>query len=196
MVTIRLVTPGDAAECREIYAPYVRDTTVSFELSPPSDEEFEQRLAKKRGSYPWLVCEHDGDVVGFSYASQHRGRGAYQWDVESSVYVDDQHHRAGVASGLYRSLFAVLRLQGYYNVYAGTTLPNPASVQFHRAMGFEPVGVYHDAGYKHGEWRDVQWWQRSLQPHEDDPDPPTPVQELDEVALRDAVAAGLDDVEL
>jgi len=191
MSTVRLASPDDVDDCKEIYSPYARDTAISFEKSPPNTIEFEERITGTLKSYPWLVCDHENSVIGFAYASGHRGRDAYQWSVESSVYVSEEFHRAGVAKGLYNSLFETLRLQGFYNVYAGTTLPNPPSVKFHRAMGFEPVGVYHNVGYKRGKWHDVKWWHLALQPHVDDPDPPTPIGELDTSELNDALATGL-----
>lgn len=195
MVTVRLASPEDTNDCKEIYAPYVRDTAVSFEKSPPSTDEFEERITSKLKSYPWLVCDYENTVIGFAYAGGHRGRDAYQWSVESSVYVNDKYQRAGVAKGLYNSLFETLRLQGFYNVFAGITLPNPSSVGFHQAMGFEPVGVYRNVGYKQGKWHDVKWWHLALQPHTSDPDPPTPIGELEDTSeLDDTVAAGHVDI--
>lgn len=184
MAAIRLAEPRDSPACAAIYAPFVRDSAVSFELSPPDAQEIRDRIEGTLDRYPWLVCEHDGRVIGFAYASRHRQREAYQWDVESSVYVQEDYHRTGVGRALYESLFAVLREQGFYNVYAGTTLPNRSSEQLHRSMGFEPVGVYENVGYKMGQWRDVKWWHLAVQAHDDEPEPPTPIEELtDQVAL-------------
>lgn len=195
MVTIRISKVEDADDCRTIYAPYVRDSAISFEESPPTESEFQERIRNKIESYPWLVCEHENEVIGFAYAGQHRSRDAYQWSVESSVYVSEESQRAGVAKGLYNSLFETLRLQGFYNVYAGTALPNPPSVEFHQAMGFEPVGVYQNVGHKQGEWHDVKWWHLILQPPVSDPVRPTPVDELvDTPELNDAVTTGLADI--
>ncbi|MFC7133829.1 MULTISPECIES: arsinothricin resistance N-acetyltransferase ArsN1 family B [Salinibaculum] len=191
MAEIRLASPADATACREIYAPYVAETTITFESSTPTEREFRERVATTLETYPWLVCEHEGRVVGYAYASRHRKRDAYQWAVEASVYVDDGFHRHGIARGLYESLFAVLDLQGFYDVYAGTTLPNDPSVSLHRSMGFESVGVYPNAGYKLGDWRDVEWWHRQLRPHDDDPAPPTPLGDLETTdALAAAVSTG------
>jgi phosphinothricin acetyltransferase len=146
-----------------IYAPIVRETPISFELEPPSEAEFQQRIRAIVERMPWLVCEISGEVLGYAYAGSHRTRGAYQWSVESSAYVSMGYRRKGVAKGLYASLKEILRVQGFYNVYAGIALPNPASVALHEAVGFEPVGVYQAIGYKLGRWHDVGWWQLSLQ---------------------------------
>ena len=195
MTTIRFISVDDADDCTEIYSPYVRDSAVSFEESPPTVNEFRERIRDKAESYPWLVCEHENDVIGFAYAGQHRSRDAYQWSVDSSVYVGEESQRAGVAKGLYNSLFKTLRLQGFYNVYAGTALPNPPSVKFHQAMGFEPVGIYRNVGHKNGEWHDVKWWHLTLQPHASDPVRPTLIDDLvDGSELNDAITTGLADI--
>lgn len=197
MATIRLANPADALSCAEIYAPSVRDSATSFELEPPDADAMGERIRSTLLTRPWLVCEHDGRVVGYTYAGPHRQRAAYQWSVDASVYVDDRFHRRGIAGGLYESLFDVLQLQGFVNVYAGSALPNPASVAFHRAFGFEPVGTYRNVGYKAGEWRDVQWWYRPLGPHTADPDPPTPLRDVRDTAeVAAAVRSGQDQIDL
>jgi phosphinothricin acetyltransferase len=184
---IRLVDETDAAAIHGIYSPYVRETSISFEQSPPTVEEIKQRIRKKRRRHPWLVCTHDDSIVEYSYAGPIRKRAAYQWSVESSVYVNSNYQRRGVARGLYETLFAVLELQGYYNVFAGTALPNPASTGFHEAMDFEPIGVYESVGYKNGEWHDVKWWQKSLGELPANPDSPRPVHDVRELEQWDDV---------
>lgn len=197
MATIRLASPEDAPACAAIYAPYVRDTPVSFEYDPPSTDEMAARIAGTLETYPWLVCEHEGAVVGFAYAGGFRGRDAYRWSVESSVYVAEAYRGAGVGTGLYTSLLATLHRQGFYTVVAVTSIPNPSSVGFHRSMGFEPIGVVPNVGYKKGAWHDVQFWRFVLRPPAADPDPTRPIGDLSGTAeLDDAVASGVDDVSL
>lgn len=187
---IRPATAADAAPARDIYAPFVSETSVSFEEEPPDVATIRSRIGDTVEQFPWLVCVDD-EVLGYAYAHGHRGRGAYRWSAESSVYVREGTRRVGVARGLYESLFAVLRRQGYRNVYAGTMLPNPASTGFHAAMGFEPVGTFERVGYKHGEWHDVRWWHRSLGEHPPDLDPPTAFADVrEEPWFDDAVATG------
>src|SRR5262249_40805835 len=113
-------------------------------------------------SHPWLVCGIDGKVAGYAYATLHRARTAYQWSVDTSVYVHDGYWRRGVGRALYLSLFAILSAQGFFNAYAGIALPNAASVGLHESLGFTPVGTYRRVGYKLGSWHDVGWWQRAL----------------------------------
>jgi phosphinothricin acetyltransferase len=133
-------------------------------LEPPTVEEMRCRIAKVLEQFPWLVCEDDGQILGYVYASRHRERPAYQWSVDVTVYVAERYRRKGIGHALYTSLFELLRLQGFYHAYAGITLPNPGSVSLHEAMGFQPVGVYRAVGFKCGEWHDVGWWQLELQP--------------------------------
>ena len=160
---IRLARPDDASAMLNIYAPFIRDNAVSFELDVPTPEEFALRVTQKLSTYPWLVCEVDGRVVGYAYASDHAIRDAYQWSVDVSLYITEDYRRHGVGRALYTSLFACLRLQGYFNAYAGITLPNPASVDIHEAMGFTHVGTFQDVGHKFEGWHSVGWWGLALQ---------------------------------
>jgi L-amino acid N-acyltransferase YncA len=173
--TIRFAMEDDAPAIQAIYAPIVLGNAISFELEPPTVEEIQQRIRKTLLQYPWLVCEKEGELLGYVYASSHRVRSAYQWSVDVSAYVHPLARRTGIGRALYTSLFVLLRLQGYYNAYAGIALPNPGSVGLHEAMGFEALGVYHQVGYKLGAWHDVGWWQLSLQEHTTSPAVPQPV---------------------
>jgi L-amino acid N-acyltransferase YncA len=171
---IRLATERDAEQIAGIYAPNVTDTIISFEFEPPSAHEMRRRIETTLQHYPWLVCEHQGGagVLGYAYASAHGSRAAYQWSVDVSIYVHEDARRMGVGRALYASLFAALELQGFYNAYAGATLPNPASVGLHESVGFRRVGVYRGVGYKLGAWHDVVWWHLPLRELLADPEPP------------------------
>jgi phosphinothricin acetyltransferase len=169
---IRLASQADAPALQAIYAPVVISTPTSFEVTPPTVEEMRQRVEEKLRTHPWVVYETQGQVVGYAHASPYRARAAYQWSVEVSVYLHEAWRGQGIGRALYTSLFSLLRLQGFYSVYAGITLPNPASVALHEAMGLRPVGVYHQVGYKLGFWHDVGWWQGTLQPHALEPPAP------------------------
>jgi phosphinothricin acetyltransferase len=171
-VHIRLATAHDAEGVAAIYRPVVTGTAISFETSPPDREEMARRIEETLRSYPWLVCEVDGATAGYAYATRHRVRGAYQWSVDTSVYIADAFRRRGVGRGLYTSLFAILAAQGYFNAFAGIALPNAASVALHESMGFELIGVYRRVGYKLDRWHDVGWWQLILKQHEVSPGVP------------------------
>lgn len=161
---IRLANSLDSAAIAEIYRPAVVSAPTSFELEPPDAQEFQRRIEKTLAGHPWLVCEHEDQVAGYAYASRHRERAAYQWCVDTSVYVDSKFHRRGIGQALYTSLFRILIAQGFYTAYAGITLPNPGSVGLHESVGFKPLCVYRNVGYKLGSWCDVGWWELSLQP--------------------------------
>jgi phosphinothricin acetyltransferase len=182
-VRIRQAADGDAAAVAAIYAPYVRDTIISFETAAPTSAEMGGRIAAIAARYPWLVAEQGGEVLGYAYAGEHRSRAAYRWDVDVAVYLAADAHRRGIGRRLYCALFELLRRQGYINAYAGISLPNAASVGLHEALGFLPVGVYRKVGYKQGAWHDVGWWSLNLQPPPPEPAEPVPCRELDRAAL-------------
>lgn len=169
---IRLARPADSAILADIYRPAVTESAISFELEPPDGVEMQRRVAQVMARTPWLVCERDGLLLGYAYASRHRERPAYQWSVDVSAYVSSDARRMGVGRALYTSLLAVLVVQGFRNAYAGVTLPNAASVGLHTGMGFTPVGVYREVGYKNGAWHDVAWFERALAAHDREPRAP------------------------
>jgi phosphinothricin acetyltransferase len=169
---IRMATPSDAAAVAGIYRPVVERTVISFELDAPSAEVIAERIASTLSYAPWLVWAPAGRVVGYAYASRHGDRAAYQWSVNVSAYVHEDHRRSGIGRALYASLFRLLLRQGFYAAHAGITLPNPASVGLHEALGFRLVGVYPRVGFKLGAWHDVGWWQLPLRERAGEPVPP------------------------
>ena len=175
---IRLARADDAAEVLAIYAPIVRETVISFELEPPTLAEMRGRIEKTLATHPWLVDERHGRIAGYAYASKHRERQAYQWSVDVSCYVRAEARGQGIGAALYRALITVLRKQGFQSAYAGIALPNPASVRLHESVGFTPVGVYRESGFKNGAWRDTGWWQCRVGDGAADPLPPTALAQL------------------
>jgi L-amino acid N-acyltransferase YncA len=171
---IRLALEEDAESILAIYEPFCLNSAVSFETEAPSAEENRRRIRITLERFPWLVVERAGAILGYAYASPHRERAAYQWSVEATAYVGQSHRRMGIGRALYTSLFRILKLQGFYNAFAGITLPNPASVGLHEALGFSRVGIYRDVGYKLGAWHDVGWWQLAIQAPK--PEPAAPCQ--------------------
>jgi L-amino acid N-acyltransferase YncA len=180
---IRLATPDDAGAIAAIYAPFVRDSAISFEWEPPTVDEMRGRIEQTLARFPWLVAIDDDGVIGYAYATSYRTRAAYQWSAEVSVYVDPRAHRRGAASALYDALIALLRLQGYRTLYGVIALPNEASVSFHERKGFEKIGVFRAAGFKHGAWHDVLWMRRGLEQSDAEPEPPIPLPALDPSAV-------------
>lgn len=158
---IRRVRHSDASAIASIYRPYVEDTPISFEIDPPSAAEMERRISAG-ARFPWYVEEVAGEIAAYAYASKHRERAAYQWAADVSVYTRVGLARRGSGRRLYSQVLDDLRSLGYANAFAGITLPNDASVAFHEAMGFAPIGIYRNVGFKQGRWHDVGWWQLPL----------------------------------
>jgi len=172
---IRDADPGrDAAACAAIYAPYVEATPISFEELPPTAAELAKRIERVTASYPWLVAEEGGEVVGYAYGAPLRERHAYRWTVEVTVYVAGARRGNGIGRQLYEALFERLRRQRFKVAFAGITLPNEASVALHEGLGFIRVGVSPRIGWKQGRWHDVGWWQLELAPRGDG-SPPEPL---------------------
>ena len=175
---IRLASRSDAQAILQIYAPIVRDTHISFEQNVPAVGDIAARIEKTLTQYPWLVCEIDGRLAGYAYASAFRARAAYQWTAETTVYVHAEFQRQGVSRALYASLFAVLREQGYCSAIGVIALPNEGSVRAHEAIGFRKVGVLKNVGFKAGAWRDTGWWQLELSPPPEKPLAPLSIAQL------------------
>lgn len=188
MKKMRIVQSSDAASILEIYTPYILDTAVTFETEIPSINSFEERIKLYTEKWPWIVYKIDGIIAGYAYATKHRERLAYQWCVESSVYIRDQFQREGIASKLYNALFEVLRLQGFINVYAGIALPNDKSITLHERLGFTNFVYYKNVGYKLGEWRTVGWWQKQINEYEKQPSAPVNFAEMDDNLIQQALS--------
>ncbi len=159
---IRRAAAGDAAALLDIYAPYIRDTAITFEYDVPAAEEFAARIGDIARTHPYLVCERDGRPVGYAYAHNIRERAAYDWAAELSVYLAPAAQGQGAGTALYRCLIDLLAMQNLRILYGCVTLPNEKSERLHEKLGFAPVGVWHGAGWKFGRWHDVGWLEKRL----------------------------------
>jgi phosphinothricin acetyltransferase len=160
---IRTATASDADAITRIYNHYILNTTITFEEQAISTEEMAGRVAEvQAASLPWLVAEQDGQIVGYAYASKWKGRCAYRFSVESTVYLDTGAVGKGYGSHLYQGLFAALRDCGMHVVMGGIALPNPASVALHETLGFKQVAHFSEVGFKFEKWIDVGYWQVKL----------------------------------
>jgi len=166
---VRDATTSDAGACAAVYTPYVLGTAISFELEPPSAAEMARRIAAAQERHAWVVLEDAGRVAGYAYGGPYKERAAYRWSCEVSVYLEQGRRRGGAGRALYQALFDRLAARGYRTAVAGMTLPNAASEGLHRALGFEPVGVWRRIGWKDGAWHDVAWVQRALAGGDDPP---------------------------
>ena len=159
--SIRPAGPGDAAGVLAIYAPIVRESAISFEDEPPSEQQVADRIA---ASHLWLVAEEGGEIVGYAYAGRFHPRSAYRWSAEISVYLAERARGRGLGKRLVGELLDRLREMGFVNAFAGTTLPNKGSVGLFESFGFEKIAHQHQVGFKLGAWHDVGWWQLRIQP--------------------------------
>ena len=177
-VEIRMASVKDAEVLLQIYAPYCTDTVISFEYEVPALEEFVERIQTIQKKYPYLVAVQEGKIVGYAYASQHKSRAAYQWNVETSIYMDRNYQSNGVGSLLYEKLIELLRKQNIRNVYACVTLPNEKSERIHAKFGFKLIGRFRDTGYKCGAWHEVGWFEKRLEYNSEVPEPVIPISEI------------------
>ena len=173
MPRLRPVSVDDADQIAAIYEPLVLETAVSFELEPPGAAEMARRIQAVTASHPWLVSEEGGVVLGYAYATAFRGRPAYRWSIETTVYVHQDHRGRQVGRQVYQGLLDLSTMWGFANAFAGIARPNPGSEALHALLGFTPVGVFPRAGHKMGEWHDVGWWHLPLAAN-DPPREPSP----------------------
>ena len=189
-IQIRVARESDAAALRDIYAPYVERTAVSFEYEAPDVAAFLERIRRVQERYPYLVAESDGALLGYAYAGSFHTREAYSWSAEASIYLRMDCRRMGVGSALYRALEAALRAMGVRRLYASIAVPDEPdehltldSVRFHTAMGFRTVGEFHHCGWKFNRWYSTVWMEKVLASDTSAPSPLKPFRELDADAI-------------
>lgn len=185
MVQIRIADSADAKELLEIYAPYVTDTAITFEYDVPTLEEFSERIRHTLRQYPYLVAEIDGKIVGYAYAGAFKERAAYDWCVETSIYVKMGCRKQGIGKKLYEALEHILSLQNIINVNACITYVEREdpyvtknSVQFHEHLGYRLVGEFHECGYKFDRWYNMVWMEKFIDEHVK---APLPVKTFEEI---------------
>ena len=173
---IRVATMQDAKALLEIYAHYVENTAITFEYVVPTIQEFEQRMQRILSKYPYIVAERNGEIIGYACAGTFKERVAYDWAVETTVYVRDGRQRTGVGKELYEALEKLLALQNIQNLNACIAYSEVEdqylthnSVQFHEHMGYRLVGEFYQCGYKSGRWYNMVWMEKHIGGHEDVP---------------------------
>ncbi len=171
---IRLATPSDASKLLEIYRPYIEHTAITFEYTVPSVEEFAERIRRTLERYPYIVAVDDseeGRLLGYAYASAFKGRAAYDWSAETSIYVREDIRHGGIGTALYQELEQLLYKQNICNLCACISYPNPPSETFHERFGYSKIAHFHSSGYKFGKWYDMIWMEKTLHPHSPNPAP-------------------------
>ena len=177
-IIIRVASTEDAQTLLEIYRPYVEHTAITFEYDVPDIEEFMNRIKNTKKTYPYLVAEYQGEILGYAYAGAFKERAAYDWAVETSIYVRQNQKRMGVGSLLYEKLEEILKRQGILNVNACIAYPQEEdpyltkdSVAFHTRMGYRMVGEFHRCAYKFDRWYNMVWMEKSLCDRPEHPEP-------------------------
>lgn len=178
-MNIRIASPEDAPALLEIYAPYVKNTSITFEYEVPSVKDFSERIRHTLEKYPYLVAEENHTPVGYAYVSAFKSRAAYDWSVETSIYVSQDKKHAGVGKALYTALEKLLTRQHICNLCACITYPNPVSLAFHESFGYKTVAHFHQSGFKQGQWLDMIWMEKELCPHTNPPEPFLPFPQVD-----------------
>ena len=172
-IMLRVATPADASSLLAIYAPYVRDTFITFEYDVPTEENFAGRIEQTLRRYPYIVaCGEDGAILGYAYLGAFHAREAYDWAAETSIYVDEAARGRHVGALLHDALEEAARICGLTNLEACIAYPDQGgSVGFHERMGYRMVGRFEECGYKLGAWRDMLWMEKHIAPHAETPAP-------------------------
>lgn len=182
---LRLATPADAAELLKIYAPFVESedrnlSDVSFEYVLPSVEEFAGRIKDIAASYPYIVCEREGKLIGYVYAHPYIQRAAYQWGAEVTIYLAPEGQGIGLGRVMYTALENLLRLQGVKTLYSCITASNEHSVKMHEALGYKIIGTFDKTGFKHGHWLDMVWMEKRIA---ELPAAPAPIKKIGDLLI-------------
>ena len=177
-ITIRIARESDKEELLAIYAPYVSETAITFEYTVPTHEEFRDRIRKTLAKYPYLVAVQDAEILGYAYASEFKNRAAYDWAVETTIYVKQDSRKSGVGKKLYQALEEVLKQQHICNLYACIAYPNPGSIGFHERLGYQTIGHFSKCGYKFETWYDMIWMEKMIAEHDLHPEPFKPITEV------------------
>lgn len=184
-IRLRAATPGDAQDILDIYAPYIRNTAITFEYEVPGVDEFRGRIQRTLQRYPYIVAERRGTVLGYAYTGSFAGRAAYGWAAEVSIYLREDARGLGLGRRLYAALERISAAQNILNLNACIAVPQVEdryltrnSVQFHRHMGYRLVGEFHQCGYKFGTWYNMVWMEKLLGEHPAVPAPVIPFSDL------------------
>lgn len=162
--TFRRATHADVPAILNIYAPFIENTTVTFEYDVPTLAEFTCRFETITADFPWYVCEADQEIVGYAYAAPAFTRAAFRWDADLSAYVAPAHQHREIGKKFYEILENELFERGYHNIYALVTGKNETSRLFHQSLGYTLLGTLTDTGFKHGEWLDLYWYGKRIRP--------------------------------
>ena len=185
-VTLRMATEQDAPALLAIYRPYIENTAITFEYDVPSVEAFSARITHTLKKYPYIVAETSAGILGYAYVSAFKERAAYDWAVETSIYVKMGLSGQGYGSLLYHALERILIQQNVLNLNACIAYAQKedqhltnSSMYFHEHLGYRLVGTFHQCGYKFGQWYDMIWMEKMIGEHTNSPKPFLPIGQID-----------------
>ena len=167
---IRIAKEEDAEALLAIYAPYIEHTVITYEYDVPTVEEFRGRIRHVLERYPYLVAELNGEICGYAYASAFHDRPAGGWNVETSIYVDQNKKGMGIGTALYDKLEKILKRQNVLNMNACIACTEQedeyltnASIHYHEHLGYRMVGWFTNCGYKFHRWYNLAWMEKRLE---------------------------------
>ena len=164
-INFRLARLDDVKALLEIYAPYVKNTNITFEYEVPTVDEFKNRMKMVLEKFPYIVAISKGKIVGYAYVSTFRSRVAYNWGVETSIYISKAFQKNGLGKKLYKLLEEIVQKQNITNLVASITYPNPQSIAFHEQMGYKKIAHFTKCGYKAGTWLDMIFMEKFINEH-------------------------------
>lgn len=177
-ILLRPAQLKDAAALLNIYKPYITDTIITFEYDVPTLEEFTERVRDISSKFPYIVAEENKEILGYAYAHTFRERAAYNWSVETSIYVSLSKRRSGIGRLLYDELERLLIKQNITSAIACVSYPNPDSIRFHESLGYKTVGHIEKCAYKLGQWCDIVFMEKLLTETYEPPKTVLPASEL------------------
>lgn len=184
-IELEIAKPEDAEKLLEIYSHYVKNTSITYEWDVPSVEEFKNRISNTLLKFPYIVAKNGNQIIGYAYASPFKTRAAYQWAIETSIYIHKDFCHQGIGKLLLLKLEELLALQNILNVNACIAYPEiedefltKNSVQFHEQMGYKLVGEFHKCGYKFNRWYNMVWMEKLIGEHKENQTPVIPFEKL------------------
>ena len=176
---LRMIRIDDVKGVQEVYKPFVKNTPITFEYNVPSYKKFVKRVEKVCETYPWVVAEVDGEIAGYAYASRFKERMAFTWDVETFIYVSEKSNSRGIGAALYSALEEILKMQGFYNMYAMITATAKNSISFHEKMGYQKVYTLEKCAWKFDQWYGMSCMEKRIGDFDTDPEPIIPIKIID-----------------
>ena len=180
---LRLIKENDIKDVLDVYNPFIKNTPITFECTVPSMKKFRKRVEHVTAKHPWLVAEENDRIVGFAYASVFKERMAYSWDVESSIYVIDDAGMQGIGTALYSAMEDILKLQGFYNIYAILTTGVKRSLYFHELMGYKKMYTLDCCGWKFDQWYGITCMCKTIGDIHQPPKEIIPIKELEKKSI-------------